>query len=74
MKNGREINSTPRVKATEKEGVYTLTISEVLDTDAGDYTCELSNNAGKVSRCIQVFHLFQKKNVILKFIIQKLVQ
>ncbi|XP_013785867.1 twitchin-like, partial [Limulus polyphemus] len=51
FKNGREIHPGGRIKALEKEdGVYKLQITEVWDTDDGDYTCEVNNSLGS-DRC-----------------------
>lgn len=54
LKNGREVNPSGRVKMTEKDGVFTLDIGEVMDGDQGEYTCELSNGAGKDTCTAQI--------------------
>ena len=63
MKNGREITVSPRVKMTEKDGVYTLAISEVMETDAGDITCELSNAGGK-DTCTAQLRIIEPPKVV----------
>ncbi|GAU87381.1 hypothetical protein RvY_00244-2 [Ramazzottius varieornatus] len=63
MRNGREITASPRVKMTEKDGVYTLHIAEVMETDAGDITCELSNAGGKES-CTAQLRIIEPPKVV----------
>ncbi|XP_025833492.1 twitchin isoform X4 [Agrilus planipennis] len=46
LKNGREISSGGRFRIETKGGTCWLHISEVLDIDEGDYTCEASNAVG----------------------------
>ncbi|XP_055331451.1 twitchin-like isoform X3 [Paramacrobiotus metropolitanus] len=63
LKNGREINPSGRVKMTEKDGVFTLDIGEVLDSDAGEYTCELSNPGGK-DTCTAQLRIIEPPKII----------
>lgn len=46
FRNGREIHPGGRIRAVQEEGVFKLIISEVWETDEGDYTCEASNALG----------------------------
>lgn len=47
LKNGREIHSQPRIMLTEgKDGEFKLTITEVWESDEGDYSCVISNSLG----------------------------
>lgn len=49
LKNGRELNMTGRYRMENKGGVSWLHISDLLDIDEGDYTCEASNALGSVT-------------------------
>ncbi|KAF2885739.1 hypothetical protein ILUMI_20443 [Ignelater luminosus] len=49
LKNGRELTLGARFKLETKGGTAWLHISEVLDIDEGDYTCEASNAMGSVT-------------------------
>lgn len=49
LKNGREINMGGRFRLETKGGTAFLHISDVLDIDDGDYTCEASNALGSVT-------------------------
>jgi serine/threonine protein kinase/predicted phage tail protein len=49
LKNGREITATGRFRTETKGGVAWLHISDLLDIDDGDYTCEASNSLGSVT-------------------------
>lgn len=47
FKNGREVHSAGRVLLSEgKDGEFKLTITEVWDTDEGEYACVISNSLG----------------------------
>lgn len=49
LKNGRELTLGARFRLENKEGTAWLHISEVLDIDEGDYTCEASNSIGSIT-------------------------
>ncbi len=42
------INTEPRCKTTNENGVGTLTINDVRESDAGAYSCEALNSQGRV--------------------------
>ena len=47
MKNGREVSEQPgRVILEEKNGLFTLTITELWEIDEGDYVCQAFNSIG----------------------------
>ena len=46
LRNGREIVSSGRFKVEDKNGRYSLHISEVWDQDNGEYSCEAVNVVG----------------------------
>ncbi|GIY64293.1 twitchin [Caerostris darwini] len=47
FKNGREIHSAGRILLTEgRDGEFKLTITDVWDTDEGEYACVVSNSLG----------------------------
>ena len=49
MKNGREITEQPgRVIMEEKNGTFTLTITELWEIDEGEYVCQAYNSFGFV--------------------------
>ena len=51
-KNGYEIHSCPRIMLTEgKDGEFKLLISEVWESDEGEYACVVSNSLGS-DKCI----------------------
>lgn len=47
--NERELSGGDKYKISFKNGVATLEIMNLLVTDSGSYTCEVSNNAGNES-------------------------
>uniref|UniRef100_A0A3Q3JCN9 Ig-like domain-containing protein n=1 Tax=Monopterus albus TaxID=43700 RepID=A0A3Q3JCN9_MONAL len=47
--NERELSDGEKYKISFKNGVATLEIMNLLVTDSGSYTCEVSNNAGSES-------------------------
>uniref|UniRef100_A0A7N8Y279 Ig-like domain-containing protein n=1 Tax=Mastacembelus armatus TaxID=205130 RepID=A0A7N8Y279_9TELE len=47
--NDRELSEGEKYKISFKNGVATLEIMNLLVTDSGSYTCEVSNNAGSES-------------------------
>lgn len=47
--NERELNNGDKYKISFKSGVATVEIMNLLVTDSGRYTCEVSNNAGSES-------------------------
>lgn len=47
--NERELSDGEKYKISFKTGVATLEILNLLVTDSGSYTCEVSNNAGSES-------------------------
>lgn len=47
--NERELTDGEKYKISFKTGVATLEILNLLVTDSGSYTCEVSNNAGSES-------------------------
>lgn len=47
--NERELSNGDKHKISFKGGVATVEITNVLVTDSGRYTCEVSNNAGSES-------------------------
>ncbi len=47
--NERELIDGEKYKISFKNGVATLEIMNLLVTDSGSYTCEVSNNAGSES-------------------------
>ena len=47
--NERELSNGEKYKISFKTGVATLEIVNLLVTDSGSYTCEVSNNAGSES-------------------------
>ncbi|CAH1969101.1 unnamed protein product [Acanthoscelides obtectus] len=49
IKNGREIKIGGRFRTEQKGGTAFLHISDLLDIDDGDYTCEASNTLGAVT-------------------------
>lgn len=49
MKNGRELTIGGRFRVESWDGVFRLVISEVYDTDEGDYTCQATNAVGYAS-------------------------
>ncbi|KAJ8977333.1 hypothetical protein NQ317_018615 [Molorchus minor] len=49
LKNGREIKLGGRFRTESKRGTSFLHISDLLDIDDGDYTCEASNSLGAVT-------------------------
>jgi hypothetical protein len=48
LRNGREIVLGGRITVDARDGVFKLTIHDVIDGDEGDYTCEASNALGSV--------------------------
>lgn len=48
FKDGREIYKSPRHRITTGDNFASLTISNVEQTDAGNYTCEAYNQHGRV--------------------------
>lgn len=46
MKDRREVISSANCKITFVDGTATLTIAKTSRSDAGDYLCKASNNAG----------------------------
>lgn len=49
LRNGREINISGRYRHESKNGIAKLHISDLLDIDDGDYTCEASNTLGSTT-------------------------
>lgn len=49
LKNGRELNMGGRFRIESRGGVSSLHISDILDIDDGDYTCEASNALGSTT-------------------------
>lgn len=47
--NERELSDGEKYKISFKTGVATLEILNLVVTDSGSYTCEVSNNAGSES-------------------------
>ena len=49
MKDGKEVKTdgTRIIQKEESESTYTLTIKKVTEKDAGEYSCEISNEHGK---------------------------
>lgn len=47
--NERELNDGDKYKISLKNGVAALEIMNLVVTDSGSYTCEVSNNAGSES-------------------------
>ncbi|KAJ8886796.1 hypothetical protein PR048_013008 [Dryococelus australis] len=54
LKNGRELTLGGRFYTEQKNGVFKLTISEVMGIDDGDYVCEASNSLGYVTTSARV--------------------
>lgn len=48
FKDGREIYKSPRHRITTDDNFATLSISNVEQADAGNYTCEAYNQHGRV--------------------------
>lgn len=46
MKDRREVTSSASTKMTFVDGTATLEINQASKTDAGDYLCKATNNAG----------------------------
>lgn len=49
FRNERELSDGEKYKISFKSGVAALEIMNLLVTDSGSYTCEVSNNAGSES-------------------------
>lgn len=73
LRNGREISSIGRYRTEVQNGKARLHISDLLDIDDGDYTCEASNSLGAVTTtarlkigCKYIIKYLFKKNILLK--------
>ncbi|XP_023314705.1 twitchin isoform X11 [Trichogramma pretiosum] len=49
LKNGRELTIGGRFRIEDWDGVFRLVITEVYETDEGDYTCQAHNAVGYAS-------------------------
>lgn len=66
--NERELIDGEKYKISLKNGVASLEIINVLVTDSGNYTCEVSNNVGSES-CVTLITVKGLSNLALYFII-----
>lgn len=66
--NERELVDGEKYKISLKNGVASLEIINVLVTDSGNYTCEVSNNVGSES-CVTLITVKGLSNLAFYFII-----
>lgn len=80
LRNGREIQTSVRIKEEMDGGVFRLIITDMQDGDDGDYTCQAHNPVGhcyttaririgappRIDRCPNELYLPQGENTKLK--------
>lgn len=49
LKNGRELTVGGRFRTESTDGVFRLVVSDISETDEGDYTCQATNAVGYVN-------------------------
>ncbi|MPC46234.1 Twitchin [Portunus trituberculatus] len=54
LRNGREVTLGGRIKAEEKNGKFSLTITDMWEVDEGDYACVAANDAGQATSVAHV--------------------
>lgn len=82
LRNGREIQTSVRIKQEVEGGVFRLTITDMQDGDDGDYTCQAHNAVGncstnaririgappRIDRCPNELYLPEGENTKIKIV------